>query len=250
MTWPAAQAMPAVRAARVEPAAAQAERVRRTSEQEAQRGEKPGEYLVDLGAPLVVQKVQIELPQQNTVSAIEISARMRDSDPWQRVDQATYYRLLHAGQEWRNPERTVSVPPARYWHLKVDSRGGGLGAGMPRLKVTWEPRLLVFVSRGDGPFTLAFGHARYGPADFRVESLIPGLAEGSGVPVAEATLGAIGSASAPLEQSAGAAEFFQSLQGEKGRRWLLWAVLIVGVVVLGVMAWRMARGLGSSEPRE
>ena len=250
MIWASGQPMPAVRGARVEPVATQAERVRRTSEQEAQRGEKPGEYLVDLGAPLVVQRAQIELPQQNTVSVIDLSARARDSDPWQRVDQATYYRLLHAGQEWRNPERTVSFPPARYWQLRVDSRGGGLGTGMPKLKVTWEPRLLVFVSRGEGPFTLAFGHAKHGPADFRVESLIPGLGDGKGVPVALATLGAISASSATSASRDAVGEFLASLSGENGRRWLLWTVLIVGVGVLGVMAWRMARGFGNSERRD
>ena len=248
MTWPAAQAMPAVRSAQVEPIALQPERVRRTAEQEAQRSEKDGEYVVDLGAPLAVQKVQIELPQQNTVSAIELSARARTSDPWQRVDRATYYRLLHAGQEWRNPERAVAVGPARYWLLKVDSRGGGLGQGLPKLRVTWEPRLLVFVARGEGPFTLSVGHDKYAPADFRVDALIPGLAEGKPVAVAAATLGALEAASVKAERPMD--ELLESLSGERGRRWLLWSILIAGVAILGVMAWRMARGLGGTERRD
>ena len=249
LTWPVGQATPALRAARVELATAPVERARRTATQEAQRTEREGEYLADLGAPLFVQRVQIELPQQNTVSLIDLSARTRAVDPWKPIDRATYYRLMHGGQEWRNPERVVSAPAARYWQLKVDSRGGGLGPGNPQLVVTWEPRLLVFVARGDGPYTLAVGHDKYGPADFRVETLIPGLAEGKPVAVAAASLGALGSASAhkapgPLTELA------DSLSGEQGRRWLLWTILIVGVVILGVMAWRMARGLGSPERRE
>lgn len=250
MTWVEAQAMPLVRAAQVEPVALRPERVRRTTEKEAQRGEKEGEYVVDLGAALAVQKVQIELPQQNTVSAIELWARARASDPWQRIDRSTYYRLLHGGQEFRNPERAVSVAHARYWQLRVDGRGGGLGQGMPRLEVTWEPRLLVFVARGEEPFTLSVGHDKYAPADFRVESLIPGLADGKPVPVASATLGAIEASSAAAKAGRPMDEFLESLSGEEGRRWLLWSILIAGVAILGVMAWRMARGLGSSGRRD
>jgi hypothetical protein len=249
LTWPAGQSMPQLRGARVEIATAAIERARRTIVQEARRGEKDGEYLADLGAPLVVQRMQIELPQQNTVSVIELSARSRPTDPWRPVDRATYYRLMHSGEEWRNAERVVSVPAARYWQLKVDSRGGGLGAGNPRLVVSWEPRLLVFVARGEGPYTLAVGHDRYGPADFRVESLIPGLAEGRPVAVAAATLGTLTSA-APAKPQGPVGEFVDSLSGEQGRRWLLWAILVGGVAVLGVMAWRMARGLGSPERRD
>ena len=250
MTWPAGQAMPAVRSASVEPAMAQAQTMRRSTVHEVQRSEKEGEYLVDLGAPLRVQKVQIDLPQQNTVSAIELLARARPADPWQHIDRSTYYRLLHGGQEWRNPERTVSAPSARYWQLKVDSRGGGLGSGTPKLRVTWEPRLLVFVARGEGPFLLAFGHAKYAPADFRIESLIPGLSESKPVAVAEATLGPI-DASSGAETSRGSADaLYESLTGEQGRRWLLWTVLIVGVAVLAIMAWRMAKGLGDTQRRE
>ena len=249
LTWPAGQAMPALRAARAELATAPVERVLRTTVQEAQRSEKDGEYLADLGGLLAVQRVQIELPQQNTVSLIELSARSRPSEPWRPVDRAIYYRLMHAGQEWRNPERAVSAPAARYWQLKVDSRGGGLGAGNPRLVVTWAPRLLVFVARGDGPYTLAVGHDKYGPADFRVETLIPGLAEGRPVAVAAATLGALSTSAAPKAQ-APLTDLVDALSGEQGRRWLLWAILIGGVAILGVMAWRMARGLGSSEPRK
>ena len=250
MTWPAGQTMPAVRAASVEPAPLQVQTVRRSTEHEAQRADREGEYVVDLGAALRVQKVQVELPQQNTVSAIELSARARAADPWQRIDHATYYRLLHGGQEWRNPERTVSAAAARYWQLKVDSRGGGLGSGLPRLRVTWEPRLLVFVARGDGPFTLAFGHAKYAPADFRIEALIPGLSENKPVAVAEAALGPIDAASGAAKPRGTADALYESLSGEQGRRWLLWAVLIVGVAILAVMAWRMAKGLGDSQRRD
>jgi hypothetical protein len=250
MTWPAGQTLPAVLAASVEPALAQAQTVRRSTEHEAQRTQKEGEYVVDLGAPLKVQKVQVELPQQNTVSAIELLARAHAAHPWQHIDRATYYRLLHGGQEWRNPERSISASAARYWQLKVDSRGGGLGSGTPRLRVTWEPRLLVFVARGDSPFTLAFGHAKYAPADFRIESLIPGLSENKPVAVADATLGAIDAASGTAKSRGPADALYESLSGEQGRRWLLWAVLIVGVAILAVMAWRMAKGLGDTQRRE
>ena len=240
LTWPPTQTMPELRSARVVPAT-QAESALRSTEHEAQPGEKAGEYVVDLGAPLVVQRLQIQLPQQNTVSAIAISVRARPSEPWRHVERATFYRLLHDGKEWRNPERTLAIGPARYWRLSVESRGGGLGTGLPKLIVTWEPRLLVFVARGEGPFTLAYGHSKYEPADFRVDALVPGLAEGKPVPVAAAALGTPSPGSGKHRRGMG--DLLDLFTGETGRRWLLWSVLLGGVAILGAMAWRMAKNL-------
>ncbi len=244
LTWPRAQSLPALRSTAVEPASTGPQPVRRVTTHEAQRGEKDGEYLVDLGAALAVRAVQIELPQENTVSAVTLFARARTTDPWQRIAQATFYRLLHDGQEWRNPERALSAAPMRYWRLTVDERGGGLGSGLPKLVVTWEPRFLAFVARGEGPFALAFGHGKHEPADFRIESLIPGLAEGKPVPVGTATLGSVVGAGA-AQSTGGIEDFFATLSEERGRRWLLWSILVGGVAVLGLMAWRMSRSLGS-----
>jgi hypothetical protein len=70
------------------------------------------------------------------------------------------------------------------------------------------------------------------------------------VAVADATLGAIDAASGTAKSRGPADALYESLSGEQGRRWLLWAVLIVGVAILAVMAWRMAKGLGDTQRRE
>jgi hypothetical protein len=65
------------------------------------------------------------------------------SDPWQRVALSSVYRLGAAGQEVVNPDLVTATVSHRYWLLRVDQRGGGLG-GVPVLAAGWVPQRLVF----------------------------------------------------------------------------------------------------------
>jgi hypothetical protein len=197
---------------------------------------QPGDYLFDLGAQLPVDRVELELPDINTVAEAEFFARRRPDDAWQSVARGGIYRLRSASGELTSPPLTVSAQPRRYWRVRVNPRGGGIGQGVPRLRAGWLADRLVFVTRGAGPFELVYGRYGAAPADVALESLLPGGSEAtfdvSRLPLARSF--------DPLE--AGGPEMLEPPPPERPwRAWVLWISLLAGVATLGAVAWGLAR---------
>jgi len=207
-------------------------------------GKTPGEYEYDFGGHFVFDRMRVELPQANTLAQAQILARDKSADEWRPVTSALVYRLRRAEGEVTSPEIAMSGRGERHWLLRIDQKGGGIGAGTPLLHIGWLPQQLVFAARGEGPFQLAYGSHSAPAAALPIASLIPGYNTAKELKVASATLGdqiLLGGAkrlSAPIDH----------------RRWALWASLILGVAVLGWMAYRLSRQMprdesAAAEPR-
>jgi hypothetical protein len=192
---------------------------------------KPGEYTYDLGGYFPFDRMRVDLPQVNTLVQLQVLARAKPSVDWRPVTSAVVYRLRYDGAEVTSPEVAVTGGGERYWLLRIDQKGGGVGAGTPVLRIGWIPQSLVFASRGAGPFQLAYGNGRAKTAAYPISSLIPGYKTDAEFKVKMATLGEqvtlVGATRlrAPIDY----------------RRWALWASLILGVLVLGWMVYRLSR---------
>jgi hypothetical protein len=97
--------------------------------------------------------------------------------------------------------------------------------------VGWYPQELLFVARGDGPYTLAYGSGRVRRDDAPIDAVLANLDEESRTRIREATLGA------PYDL--GGKDVLAAPRS--WRREILWAVLIGAVVVLGAFALRLFR---------
>lgn len=227
------QALPALSSAQLESAAniEAAAMAQRWLHITATAGEKDGEYVFDSGANLSVTGLVVQLPQNNTVAPLELLVRERRDAPWRSLMHTTSYRLTRDGREISSPRLDIRTKNARFWMLRLDPRAGNTGPGMPRLTLGWTPRQLVFVARGDAPFTLAFGRRDAKSAQLPLASLLPGYVAGAETALPSATLGtarALGGKSASTE-----------LVTMHWKQWILWSVLLLGVAFL---AW-MAKGL-------
>ena len=136
--------------------------------------DKPGEHEFDLGGRFPVDRLRVGLPQPNTVASVEILSRSKPADPWRRVTTATVYRLIRDADELTSAEIALGVNADRYWLVKVDQRGGGIGGGPLALSAGWVPHRLVFAARGTGPFQLAYGSRDAKPTAFPIATLVPG----------------------------------------------------------------------------
>jgi len=211
--------------------------------------DEKGSHRFDLAGQFPADRLRLLLPQANSVAAVELLSRAREADPWRRVTTATVYRLGSAGQEIVSPEIAIAPTGDRHWLLRVDQRGGGLGAGVPELAAGWLTQGLVFAARGPAPFQLAFGSDRAQPTAYPISTLVPGYRIGDdGQPVAAADSG--------LEIGRATPAAVHPLAGEGAGRfridwrlWGLWASLLLGVGVLAGMAWRLARQL-ARPPRD
>jgi hypothetical protein len=95
-----------------------------------------------------VDRLRVELPQANTLVALQLLARNRDDQPWQAIAGGVQYRLQHDGRDIVSPDLRVAAGGWRNWLMRVDQKGGGIGTGEPRLHAGWVPQQLVFVARG------------------------------------------------------------------------------------------------------
>ncbi|WP_300449810.1 DUF3999 domain-containing protein [Accumulibacter sp.] len=243
LSWPPAGRPLELSGLTLEPGAAISEAPRRWR-QVAGQAAAAGEYVFDLGGQFPVDRLRLVLPQSNSVVAVDFLARARAGDAWRRVAVGTVYRLTPDGQEVTSPEIAIPSTSDRYWLLRVDQRGGGIGSGRPELAVGWLPQRLVFAARGAPPFLLAYGRAGTAPATYPLATLIPGYrVEDDGkplpIPVGRATTGVVSTL-------AGHSAYREP---PDWRRWTLWASLLLGVALLGWMALRLGRQLGAAKPQ-
>lgn len=190
----------------------------------------PGEFQFDLGATPPVDRVNLELPEINTVVDVELLSRERPQDAWHTVRRSGFYRLKSDGEELRNGPVAVNPTTDRYWLIRTDPRQGGLGRAAPRLVVEWIPHEVVFIARGAGPFYLAYGSSVAQSAAVsltmlpRNVSIVPASLSSSELSGGESVL-------EPL-----AAHF-------PWKTPLLWAVLIAGAGLLAWMAFRLSKDM-------
>ena len=246
---------PEMTAANGEPIERTVEAPREWSQVEPAKGEKPGEYLFDLRGRYPVDRVRLHLPETNTVAQVQLLARDRSEQDWRPVTRGVVYRLRRDSGEVFSPDLPLGVTTDRYWLLRVDQRGGGIGSGAPKLEAGWVPHTLVFTARGAPPFQLAYGNRDAKAGGYAIEALIPGYSDASLPRIRAAKAGAqqtinVSGAKALEQQELGGEARLKEVVDWK--RWSLWGALVLGVLVLGAMAWRLVRQLdsGSKQPRK
>jgi len=240
VSWPTSQEMPQLTAVLAEPVDSPVETPRAWQSVEASPGEKPGEYLFDLGANAPFDRLRLELPNPNTVAPVQFLVRTKRADPWRLVASATVYRLSQAGQTFVSGDTMIRPTRERYWLVRADPRSGGLGGGMPKLTAGFLPQQLLFVARGEGPFVLAFGSAKVASAALPVATLVPDYRDDKPLEAARATLG---EARAQLRAPSAWPEWLELEPGD-WKKLALWGVLVIGVALLAWMAWRLGAQVG------
>jgi len=196
-------------------------------------GDKRQEFAFDLATRLPVTELNIELPEPNSVAGVQILSRARSADPWRQITHGEFYRIGKAGSERRNPPIVIARNPDRFWLARLDQPFGTVSGSAPKLEVSWNAQDVVFLAHGSGPFMLAYGSGAAEDASTALASLL------NGVTVLRAESGA----PQPLGGSA------RRQPAPRQFPWkvtVLWTVLGLGVVLLGYMAYRLSRELGSS----
>jgi hypothetical protein len=176
--------------------------------------------------------LQIELPQNNTITKAMIQVRNNTNEPWQYLTTASLYRLMQQGKTFTNPDVVLSPTVARYWRLQFNLSSGGIGAENPNLTLGWLPSTVVWNARGQAPFTLHVGEKPNIVNIVSIASLIPDYKIEK--------IQALENSGLTLEVSA------NNTLTEKVantwvapidyKRWLLWGGLFLGVLLLAGMA--------------
>ncbi|CAK8724674.1 DUF3999 domain-containing protein [Candidatus Electrothrix laxa] len=196
-------------------------------------------YLYDSKGFFPVDQLNIDLSEQNSLSQISVFSKADEEASWQRRASLLTYRLTVEGVTLESGMVTINRTTDRYWLLELEDNSGIHQA--PTLELGWLPRQLLFMAQGEKPYTLAYGRAGLGAAHSQVDRLLKAVDPQSAKKlVAPAQAG-------PQKILGGEAR----LEAEKKlpwRRWLLWVVLIIGVLIVGMMALKLYREMNGQQP--
>ncbi|MDF3200112.1 DUF3999 domain-containing protein [Pseudomonas sp. 1912-s] len=195
---------------------------------------KAGEYSWQLPNALNVERLRIDLSQPNSLAPVTLSGRRESSQAWQPLSSGLLYRLTQNGQDVLQNELQLPGQAVAQLKLDVDERGGGLGVEAPTLSFAVRATQLVFLARGEPPFTLALGNPSVKGANLPLSTLIPdysverlaGLGQAKAAGAVVVTSPAV---AAPIDA------------GPNWKKLGLWAVLLLGVAALGAMAYSLLR---------
>lgn len=195
--------------------------------------EQGATWTLPLALPL--ERLRIDVEQANSLAPVLLQGRRDSAAPWVSLASSVIYRLPVDGHEVVQDQIELPQASVSQLRLQVDSRGGGLGQGEPRLSVALRATELLFLVRGNPPYRLALGRADAQAGSLPVTTVVPGFD-----PQRLETMGsaAINGSIAQVEVSPGVVP---AKAGIDWNRIGLWAVLLIGVGVLVLMSLSLLR---------
>jgi uncharacterized protein DUF3999 len=235
VSWPRELAAVTLKSVRVQPRTEATEREIRWRTLTTERFGPSGDAQYDTKAFLPVEYVDIEFVDPTDAASVTIRSRAEATSPWVTRHTGLFYVLQEANGSIHNPYAHIVRASERYWDVETTREGGWKPNRAPRLKVGWHPHELLFVAQGSAPYTLAYGSARVGPADAPVDQLLSTLNQRAReTQVRSATLG-------DRRTLGGADALKPAPTPVPWKQIVLWAVLIVSVATLALVASRFFR---------
>jgi hypothetical protein len=187
----------------------------------------PQEAFFDLEAHPPVDRLNVLLPEVNTMVNVEISSRREANGPWRTIARAGLFRLAAAEGDSQNAPIEVALDRDRYWKVRQIS-GGSFSQSPLRFRAQWIPDQVTFLARGSGPFLLAYGSSAAAGAQADL-SLLP-----ANVEIEAATTGDSVVLGGPERLKPHAAPMPRS-------QFALWGALLFAVAGLAWMASRLMK---------
>jgi hypothetical protein len=179
-----------------------------------------------------LKAINFPLPQADSIEVL-VKNRFTTEEEWSFVARTSLFRINSGtGSEALQNGALELNSSAPYWELEA---AGDLDFSAPPVcTIQWDPRELVFLGRGEGPWTLAWGNGDWGPPDSG-DLKLSELAGDAGTPEIENAR--------PLGEPryrAGAAK----PQPEKDwGQFVLWVILILSTLLLSGLAFSLARSM-------
>lgn len=244
LRWDNAGAAPsgtAVRGVRLEPAAAKAPPPRLALPVTLPAGAAPNAHAIEwrMGFATPLAALNLRAAGGNTLVPVRVLARNAQDQPWTLLARHVVFSLTQAGHTQHSAAVELGKPQSwRDWRVEADTGTAGFSA-TPTITAEFAPLSVVFVASGNAPFTLAAGRAAAPVTALALTSLVPPTNPPTNAALPQATLLA-----APSNATTPTATATES--GTPLRQWLLWGVLIAGVLVLAAMARALLRQLPAS----
>lgn len=202
------------------------------------RGES-GLYEYKNSARLPIQRIELLLPENNTLIDAEIRSRKdEDQSRWHTRVNRSFYRLDWQGVTLESDSVPVGLNHDHDWQIKLNT-GNGMGQAIPVLRVAWQADDLFFLARGEGPFTLVYGNGSLSDKNQSAAALLKLINDQEQAEMfAEALPGEV--------MTLKGAEALEAGLNVSWERVLLWSILTMGVLLTGFMAFRLFRQMNKT----
>ncbi len=193
-------------------------------------GGAPGLAGVEKGA-LQVESLQLAGARPGEYAKVRILTRPGPDYSWQRQGEFTFFAVMRKDELLTNNPFPLGGQRVGQIRFEASQWGKALPESL-RLDLTYVPVDLYFLAQGKGPYTLAWhGEQAVSGDDAGVFSL---LSQTEAEPASLQFL-----AASPVSAPAAPAAPENSGMG----RYLVWAALAAGVLLLGIMALQLARSM-------
>jgi hypothetical protein len=197
-----------------------------------------GEFTFKPGLKTLARALEVKLPDNNTVVRVKVFSRSSDEQEWLHRGSALLYRLTV--NDTSIEQSTVNIYANRdsQWLIKFDQQGGGIGSGLPEVKLSWYPQTLVFVARGEAPYRVAWGSTRVKRVSVNANQLLPNLNKnGLNNENIISTAVLLSDTMRPVNK-----QMLQPKEKEiNWQHWILWIVLVAAALMLIWMGVRLTK---------
>lgn len=193
------------------------------------------------GYRLPARSIRLRFTEPNSIIKASVQSRSDDKSEWREQCRTVFYTLQVQGETLESEPCTFNNSNHSEWRLVVLDDGAGISASSKNvmLELGWQSDELLFMARGTQPFLLAYGSGKLenalpGRRSDMVLSVI-GQQQGQNL-VKYATLGK------RLELGGESALETPPLP-PPWKTWLLWAVLVAGVLVMALMVMNLVKNM-------
>lgn len=195
-----------------------------------------GDLAYDAAIAIPVRRMDLLFAEQNIVLPAQVGNYMEVANPkgpkatrpeFVPRFYATFFTITQDGRKRSSGDIGFDEVHAQTWVVRPQAQT----SAQPEMKLSWAPTSMVFLASGAAPYTLHFGRANAKPAQRDVAQVAPGFTPAELQALEQAVPGV-------MRQTSVAA----ATDGDNASRWriyALWAVLVLGVAVLGWMARRL-----------
>ena len=172
-------------------------------------------------------------PGENFLVSAELFSRTAPDQVWRSRGTRSFYRTTINGVTVQSDPLPVGHRD-QFW--RAEFKGEGLAA--PVLRIGWLPDEVVFLKQGPVPYVLVYGQADLEGRQWPLKRLLSQLnGDDELVFLAKVPVAGIGAA----EMLGGPDRLIPPEEPVNWQTVVLWVVLVLGVVVVGVFAWRLLK---------
>ncbi len=185
-----------------------------------------------LAGPFPVERITVELAELNSVAEVVVESRAEGATAWRERARGTVFRIGGETDEASAGGFEIPIVRDRHWRLRSTP---ALGRA-PTLQLGYRSEPFIVLAQGEGPYRLAAGSRSARRPDYPLRAVFAGLAaqRGSDWLPPEILL----DAGQPL---AGDAALTVPAAPRPWGQYLLWAVLVLGALVIAAMAVKLMR---------